>query len=181
MFLKNNGVRHITPPYHPASNEAAERAVQTFKKAWTRLKVQSVPIHQRLPRFLFTYRNTPHTVTECTPAELFLKRQPRTRLKLLKPDLSRTMAKHQLQQKKAHGRHSKTVRELKEEERVMVRDFRHPKRLWNLGVILQQVQIGHHQVNVHVDHLLRSNAPAETCRENKNNRSEEHTSELQSL
>lgn len=58
----------------------------------------------------------------------------------------------------------------------MVRDFRHPKRLWNSGVILQrrgpltyQVQIGHRQVNVHVDHLLRSNAPAETCRENKNN------------
>ncbi|XP_052327850.1 uncharacterized protein K02A2.6-like [Oncorhynchus keta] len=177
MLLKNNGVRHIlSPPDHPASNGAAERSVQTFKKAWTRLQVQSVPIHQRLPRFLFTYRNTPHTVTECTPAELFLKRQPRTRLTLLKPDLSSTVAKHQLQQKKAHDRHSKTVREFKEEERVMVRDFRHPKRLWNSGVILQrrgpltyQVQIGHRQVNVHVDHLLRSNAPAETCRENKNN------------
>ncbi|XP_071201633.1 uncharacterized protein K02A2.6 [Salvelinus alpinus] len=42
MFLKNNGVRHIlSPPYHPASNGAAERAVQTFMKAWTRLEVQS--------------------------------------------------------------------------------------------------------------------------------------------
>ncbi|CDQ69802.1 unnamed protein product [Oncorhynchus mykiss] len=138
MFLKNNGVRHIlSPPYHPASNRAAERAMQTFKKAWTRIEVQPVPTHQRLPRFLFTYRNTPHTVTECTPVELFLKRQPRTRLTLLKPDLSSSVAKHQLQQKKAHDRHSKTVRKFKEGERVMVRDFRHPKSLWNSGGILQ--------------------------------------------
>lgn len=34
QFLRNNGVRHIlSPPYHPASNGAVERAVQTFKKA----------------------------------------------------------------------------------------------------------------------------------------------------
>lgn len=175
MFLKNNGVRHIlSPPYHPASNGAAERAVQTFKKAWTRLKVQSVPTQQRLPRFLFTYRNTPHTVTEHTPADLFLKCQTRTHLTLMKPDLSSTVAKHQLQQKKAHNRHSKTVREFKEGERVMVHDFRHPKHLWNSGVILQRrgpltYQVGHRHVNVHVDHLLWSNTPAETCQENKNN------------
>ena len=33
-FLKRNGVKHIRcAPYHPSSNGAAERFVQTFKRA----------------------------------------------------------------------------------------------------------------------------------------------------
>lgn len=165
-FLKNNGIRHIlSPPYHPASNGAVERAVQTFKKAWTRLEAQSVSPQHRLAKFLFTYRNTPHTVTERTPAEMFLKRQPRTRLSLLKPDMSAVVAKHQLQQKKAHDKRVKTLRTFSLGERVLVRDFRHPKKLWIPGTILKQrgpltydVQVGHRQVKVHVDHLRASKA-----------------------
>ncbi|KAL0151789.1 hypothetical protein M9458_052940 [Cirrhinus mrigala] len=101
-FLRKNGVRHVlSPPYHPATNGQAERVVQIFKKAWERLRAQSVAPHMRLARFLLTYRNTPHTVTERTPAELFLKRQPRIRLTLLKPDTSAVVVKHQAQQKKS--------------------------------------------------------------------------------
>lgn len=68
QFLKGNGVRHVlSTPYHTASNGAA---VQTFKKAWIRLQSQPVSPNQQLACFLFTYRNTPHTVMERTPAEL---------------------------------------------------------------------------------------------------------------
>ncbi|KAK3542197.1 hypothetical protein QTP86_017593 [Hemibagrus guttatus] len=163
-FLKENGVRHVlSPPYHPASNGAAERAVQTFKKASIRLQSQSTSPNQQLARFLFTYRNIPHTVTERTPAELFLKRQPRTRLSLIKPNVSDVVSKHQIQQQKAHDKKSKSLRTFSLGERVLVRDFRHPKKLWIPGTILQCtgpltycVQVGHRKVKVHVDHMLPS-------------------------
>lgn len=55
----------------------AERAVQTLKEA---LKLAT-----RLAHFLFQYRNTPHTMTGRSPAELLLGRKPRTLLHLLHP------------------------------------------------------------------------------------------------
>ena len=38
IFLKRNGIKHtLIPPYHPANNRAAERAVQTVKQALNRM------------------------------------------------------------------------------------------------------------------------------------------------
>ncbi|KAJ8333876.1 hypothetical protein SKAU_G00411950 [Synaphobranchus kaupii] len=101
-FLKKNGVRHILSPPYYRPNGAAERYVQTFKKAWTCQEAQAVAPNLRLARFLLTYRKALHTVSERTRAERFLGRQPRIRLTLLKPDTSSVVTKHQLQQKKAH-------------------------------------------------------------------------------
>ena len=40
LFCKQNGIHHIqVAPYHPASNELAERAVQTFKKGIQKIKL----------------------------------------------------------------------------------------------------------------------------------------------
>ena len=72
-FLKRNGVSHITSaPYHPASNGLAERAVQSFKTGMKKLSQGTVS--DRLARFLFHVRNTPHTTTGSTSAELLLGR-----------------------------------------------------------------------------------------------------------
>ena len=82
LFLKQNGITHtLVPPYHPASYDAAQRTVQIVIKTIMAqvLSVQTrsrqLSFEQRLASFLLIYRSTPHTMTGCSPAELFMKRQ----------------------------------------------------------------------------------------------------------
>ena len=89
IVFKENGIRHITTaPYHPAGNRLAERAVQTFKQALK--KEPTKDLDTQLSKFLFCYRMTPHATTGIPPAELLMQRKPRSRLDLLKPQLSTT-------------------------------------------------------------------------------------------
>ena len=77
-FLERNGIRQtLVPPYHPASNGLAERAVQTVKSGLA--KMDGI-IDEQLHRFLFRYRLTPHSTTGLLPAELLLGRKLRCSL-----------------------------------------------------------------------------------------------------
>ena len=84
-FVRRNGIRHRTSaPYHPATNGLAERAVQVVKTGLRKNTEGDMGL--RLARLLFKYRNTPHTTTGVTPAELLLGRKPRCHIDLLHPD-----------------------------------------------------------------------------------------------
>nr|KAG5697301.1 hypothetical protein BaRGS_004967 [Batillaria attramentaria] len=81
-WCKERGITHLTgAPYHPATNGAAERLVQTFKQA---LRKSSLPPKRAVQEFLMQYRRMP---TSCgfSPSELLMSRQIRTRIDTLLP------------------------------------------------------------------------------------------------
>ncbi|KAM7281655.1 uncharacterized protein ISCGN_006447, partial [Ixodes scapularis] len=126
-FLKDQEVVHtMTPPYHPASNGAAERAVQTVKRALLKqvleddLHGKRRNIHEKLSCFLLAYRTTPHTSTGKAPAELFLGRLPRTRLSQLKPGAT-SLPRREKQNKK---------KELADKRRGPTKLFQVGDRVW---------------------------------------------------
>ena len=55
-FIRLNGIKHIkSAPYHPSTNGAAERLVQTFKKAMKASERDGRTHSQRLASFVLSY------------------------------------------------------------------------------------------------------------------------------
>ena len=126
-FCTKNGIKNMrTPPYHPASNGAAEQAVQSVKQA-TKKMGTTLPLSTRLARYLLMYRTTPHSTTEMRPDELFLHRHLRTRLTLTQPNLTPTVEKHQQQQKQSHDKKTPLVY-FANNESVLVRNTKGKER-----------------------------------------------------
>ena len=68
-FLSGYGIKHVcSSPYHPSSNGAAERLVSTLKRC-----NPEKDFSHKLAAFLLGYCTTPHSTTNVTPVELFLK------------------------------------------------------------------------------------------------------------
>ena len=172
-FCERNGIKHSkTPPYHPASNGAAERAVAVVKHAVQKMGT-TIPLNIRIARFLLVYHTTPHATTEMRPDELFLRRRLRSRLTLTQPCLSARVEKHQLQQKHTHDS-LRPLRTFTIEAPVWVRNQRGLKQ-WVPGKIVRQkgpvtylVQVGGKVRFCHVDHLLTRRL-ASTIKLNENN------------
>lgn len=168
-FVRKNGIKHtLVPPYHPQSNGAAERAVRVVKEALLKQVIQGtkgMSMKHRLANFLFRYRTTPHTTTGMTPAELMVKRQLRTRLSLVKPDLAKVIEDKQLAQKFYKDLKCGKERQLERCDRVRVRNTRaHTKRdKWIPGTVVKVcgprtyiVRTGHKTRYVHTDHLIQA-------------------------
>ncbi|XP_046742528.1 uncharacterized protein K02A2.6-like [Diprion similis] len=87
-FCKSNFIAHETSaPYHPSTNGLAENAVGSFKRGIKRAllenKNKSIKLSTLISRYLFSYRNIPHSTTGETPAKLMLGRNVKTRLNFL--------------------------------------------------------------------------------------------------
>jgi len=90
-FMTSNGIIYRrVPPYHPSSNGMAENMVKSVKQALNKANKQDT-METTIAKFLAGYRNTPHSVTGRTPAEILLGRAPRTCLSLVHPCLSQRM------------------------------------------------------------------------------------------
>lgn len=92
-WCKSRGIIHLTgAPFHPATNGAAERLVQSFKKA---LKKSSLPPKQALQEFLIQYRRTP-LASGLSPSELLNGRQIRAKIDILLPSPAHTAQQRQM-------------------------------------------------------------------------------------
>ena len=69
--------------------------------------MQGNDLKPKLSRFLFDYGIRPHSTTGIAPSELLMKRQLKTRLHLIKPDVGRKVITMQTRQKTTHDRHAK--------------------------------------------------------------------------
>ena len=138
-FVRSNGIRHLTSaPYHPATNGLAERAVQTSKQALRAMSEISKPVKEKLAKFLIANRNTPHSTTGVSPAQLLLGRPLRTRLDLVKPNLNRKMVNQQHQQSiRAANEKGRQCRQLEVGDRVMSRDYRGDLK-WRWGLVVRK-------------------------------------------
>jgi len=120
-FMSQNGIKHIrSAPFHPSSNGLAERAVQSFKTGMK--KISDGSVETKLARYLMQYRITPHTTTGFSPAELLMKRRPRCRLDLVRPNLMTHVRDKQLEQKQSHDKRAK-LRTFQVGDNVFAKNF----------------------------------------------------------
>ena len=107
-----------------------------FKQAMKAGEKSGVPSQKRLDNFLLGYRNTPQATTQRTPASLFLGRDLRTRLDLLKPNCEEQVTLQQEVQTHNHDQHAKP-RNLEIGASVMTRNFGSGSK-WLPGIIRQK-------------------------------------------
>lgn len=154
VFMKANAIRHITSaPFHPRTNGQAERFVQSFKNAVkaSASNNNNVSLNQTINKFLCKYRITPHSTTNESPSMLLYGRNIRTRLDIIKPNVSETVHRKQGEMTK---RMNPIVRQFDIGQPVMTRDYRGGQK-WSEGHIYSKTGPLSYKVNLGNDILWR--------------------------
>ena len=132
--------------------------MKTVKRALSKAKITKDATNEtHIARFVVTYRNTCHTTTSWTPAELLFNQSPRTHLSLVHPCTPQRV--EQSVELKV-GDHQ--PRAFVTNDEVMVRDLRpNATDKWRTGTVTRilgplnyEVLVDGHTRQAHIDHLL---------------------------
>lgn len=137
QFCSLNNIHYVTsPPFHPATNGAAENCVKSIKngikKALNDPVNKGVSLETIINRYLFNYRNSIHCSTGFSPAEMIFKYKVKTRFDILRINDRQEKANEN------NVKYYKGNREVyfKEGDVVWCRDYRHPnKKQWKKCVV----------------------------------------------
>ena len=92
---------------------------------------KSTKVKTLIDKFLFSYRNAPHSTTGETPSKRMLGREVKTRLSFLRSNKAKEIQENQI--KYFHGRRSENF---EEGDRVYIRDYKNPSKVaWKKAVI----------------------------------------------
>jgi hypothetical protein len=154
-FCSQNGIKQMfSAPYHPQSNGQAERYVDILKR---QMKKCNNNVKEWLSNSLRDYRATPHpALGGKTPSELFLGRQIRTKLSLIRPEQQSDTAQRGLEQSdpvsevhvtrkqyqdnmvsQFNRKHGAKYRKFEVGNQVSFRNYRNGKELWLSGISLK--------------------------------------------
>ena len=131
--------------------------------------MKSGTLSDKIARFLFAYRNTPHSTTGVSPAELLMGRKLKSPLDLLKPDLHFRVEEKQEKQKQYHDKSSRQ-RSFAIGDLVFIKNFsRSSADRWLPGQVIAVAGPRSFQVKIfdgrivrrHLDHVRIRTAPVE--------------------
>ena len=128
-----------------------------FKNAMKKMTGSKESLDTQISRLLFTCRHAPSTVTGVSPAELLFKQKPKTRLSMLRSDVS--MAWRKSAEKMISSRPGGKQRKFVQGEKVIARSYRGGEK-WIMGTIQEKtgplsykVRINGGVVRRHVDQI----------------------------
>ncbi|KAF0712303.1 Uncharacterized protein FWK35_00035850, partial [Aphis craccivora] len=154
-FLKMYGIMHLVgAPYHPQSNGAAESAVKIIKNFIKKIIKSPVKsdLDIELSKFLFQYRNTPHTTTKETPTKILLGKSVRFIFDLLKPQTDDIVLGKQITQIQNSGRRD-AIFDLN--EKVLIRDYRSPSSKWKTAIVTKILGTRNYHVTTDENHVWK--------------------------